>query len=77
MQLSVICNFVLETPYSTFKIGFEMRSTYQSLDSSVGRAGDCRGNSADISRSLVQIRFEGDFFSPPNTLGGPQIPIKL
>ena len=39
-----------------------MRFTYQSLDSSVGRAGDCRGNSADISRSLVQIRFEGDFF---------------
>ena len=34
----------------------------QSLDSSVGRAEDCKGKIADILRSLVQIRFEGDFF---------------
>ena len=31
------------------------------VDSSVGRAGDCRGL-AVISRSLVRIRFDGNFF---------------
>jgi hypothetical protein len=32
-------------------------------DSSVGRAGDCRNLIKAISRSLVQIRFAGFFFS--------------
>ena len=32
-----------------------------SLDSSVGRAEDCRGTNADILRALVRIRFEGCF----------------
>jgi hypothetical protein len=34
----------------------------QTLDSSVGRAEDCRGNIAEILRSLVRLRFEGFFF---------------
>ena len=36
---------------------------YISFDSSVGRAEDCSWIEADILRSLVRIRFEGEFLS--------------
>ena len=50
--------------FATYFIkGIGIEVVYQSLDSSVGRAEDCKGKSADILRSLVQIRSEGEFFT--------------
>ena len=51
--------------HTEFKEGIGMLYLQQSLDSSVGRAEDCKGKNADILRSLVQIRSEGDFFLTP------------
>ena len=44
---------------------FKSPLSQSSFDSSVGRAVDCSWHcKAEIHRSLVQIRLEGDFFSP-------------
>ena len=42
-------------------ISLQKNLSSSTVDSSVGRAGDCRGL-AVISRSLVRIRFDGSFF---------------
>ena len=49
---------------------FKSPLSQSSFDSSVGRAVDCSWHcKAEIHRSLVQIRLEGDFFSPNPALG--------
>ncbi|GFS47336.1 hypothetical protein TNCV_4862871 [Trichonephila clavipes] len=46
----------VETPKSTHWLGVEV---CVSVDSSVGRAVDCRCFKADIHRSLVRLRLDG------------------
>ena len=58
-----LINFALETPNTTFKLGFEMHlHIYPSIAQLVERETVEEICIADISRSLVQIRFEGFFF---------------
>ena len=40
----------------------KLTQLHATFDSSVGRAEDCRSKTADILRSLVQIRLEGLIF---------------
>jgi hypothetical protein len=53
-----------------YKYSFDEVILKVSLDSSVGRAEDCRGIIAEILRSLVRLRFEGDFFLNQFFTGG-------
>ena len=64
-----LINFALETPNTTFKLGFEMHlHIYPSIAQLVERETVEEICIPDISRSLVQIRFEGFFFFSNNTL---------
>ena len=57
------CQALAVLEQRTYKMCFELAPFQSSFDSSVGRAVDCsRYCNAEIHRSLVQIRLEGDFF---------------